>query len=119
MRRLIVAGKTGASKAKWVDAWKSASQADAAVLVNVAALGEVLNVAGASPAGQPLGQQSAMAAKLGAFAPLWQGATLGVLTAHFNTSLKLRLLMKAKSRDDAQKIKATLEAAVTLGQNSL
>ena len=109
MRRLIVAGKTGASKAKWVDSWKGGAHADAAVLVNMAAISEALNTE----------SQPAVVAKLGAFAPLWQGTTTGLLTAQFGGNLKLELLLKTKSHEDSQRVKATLEAGITLGQNSL
>jgi hypothetical protein len=113
MRRLIVAGKAGASKAKWVDSWKGGAQADAALLVNIAPIAEMLNAVGA------LNPQTAMETKLGAFAPLWQGTTTGLLTAHFGTNLKLALLLKARDHENALRVKATLEAAITLGQNSL
>ncbi|HEY2251385.1 MAG TPA: DUF1559 domain-containing protein, partial [Planctomycetaceae bacterium] len=58
-------------------------------------------------------------AKLGAFAPLWEGTTTGVLTAEIRKTLDFGLWIDAKSPDDAKKVKATLEAAITLGQNSL
>jgi hypothetical protein len=110
MRRLIVAGKAGASKAKWVESWKGGAQAHAAVLVNVTAFSEMLN---------DVGGPAALGAKLGAFAPLWQGTSTGLLTADFRKSLKMGLVLKTKSGDDAKKVRATLEAAITLGQNSL
>jgi len=113
MRRLIVAGKAGASKAKWIDTWKGGAHADAAVILNMAGPSEMLNEALKAPGPDPAG------AKLGAFSPLWTGTTAGLLTANLHENLKLVLLLKAKSVDDATKVKATLEAALTLGQNSL
>jgi beta-lactamase regulating signal transducer with metallopeptidase domain len=114
MRRLIVAGAAGAAKAKWIETWKGGAHADAAVLVNMAPIAEMLStvVFASNP-------QTAMEIKLGAFAPLWQGTTTGLLTAHFGGNLKLGLLLNTKNHEYTQQVKATLEAAITLGQNSL
>lgn len=112
MRRLIVAGKTGASKAKWGDSWKEGKHADAAVLVNMAPLNELLKRE------IPQGDVSSRNTLL-SFGPLWQGTSTGLLTANFGEKLKLGLLLKTKSLDDGKQVKATLEAAITLGQNSL
>src|SRR5262249_56726835 len=62
LRRFIVAGKSGASKAKWAGAWTAADDADAAAIINTAALGELMNqvVAGGPPVGT-----------VTAIAPLW------------------------------------------------
>ena len=118
IRRLIVAGKTGASKAKWSDSWQGAAQSDATVLVNVLALRDVLNSV-TSNLQKPVEAQSAWT-KLWKFAPLWQGTSTGVLTAHFNEQLTVKLRLAGLSDMHAQIIaKDTLVAAVTLGQNML
>ena len=81
---MIVAGKTGATKAKWADAWKRGDDADAAVLVNTAALRDMLNqaIAGGGPTVFGPGP---------AFAPLWQAASTVLFTTDFRERLTLTL----------------------------
>jgi hypothetical protein len=109
LRRLIVAGKNGASKAKWADAWKGADNADVAALVNTAALREMMNQAAAGPATGPMP----------AIAPLWQATTTALFTADFHERLALTLNLAAQSPKDAVKVRDTLAAVVTLAQNAL
>jgi beta-lactamase regulating signal transducer with metallopeptidase domain len=106
LRRLIVAGKNGAVKAKWADAWKTADDADLAALVNTAALRDMLNQAMAGGPGP-------------AIAPLWQAASSALLAANLRDRLDLTLKMAASNEEDSQKVLRTLNAVVTLAQNSL
>jgi hypothetical protein len=106
LRRLIVAGKNGAAKAKWADAWKTADDADLAALVNTAALRDILNQATAGGPGP-------------AIAPLWQAASSALLAANLRDRLDLTLKLAASNDEDSQKVLRTLNAVVTLAQNSL
>lgn len=105
LRRLIIAGKNGASKAKWADVWKRANSADVAALVNTAALREMMN-------------QSKDGAVM-AFAPLWQATSTALVTANLREKLGLALSLSADNANDAKKVRDTLAALVTLAQNSL
>lgn len=110
LRRLIVAGKNGASKALWAGAWRGADDSDIAALVNTAALGEMLNQAGAGgPPGGPMP----------AIAPLWQATTTALLTADFRERLALSLTLTTQNAKDVQKVRDTLSAVVTLSKNGL
>jgi hypothetical protein len=54
-----------------------------------------------------------------AIAPLWQATSTALLTASFREQLTLSLTLTAASPKEAQKVRDTLAAVVTLGQNSL
>jgi beta-lactamase regulating signal transducer with metallopeptidase domain len=110
LRRLIVAGKNGASKAKWADVWKKSGSADVAALVNTAALGELMNQAGG---GGPPGSPGP------AIAPLWQNTSTALLTVDFRERLALSLNLASPNAKEALKVRDTLAAVVTLAQNSL
>src|SRR5262249_26281779 len=111
LRRLIVAGKSGASKTKWGDSWKAGAGADVAALVNTTAIRDMLSQA--ATGGQPVLNG------LAAFSPLWESTTTAVLSAEVTDQLSVTLTLKANRPDDAQSVRNTLAAALTLSQNSL
>jgi beta-lactamase regulating signal transducer with metallopeptidase domain/type II secretory pathway pseudopilin PulG len=111
VRRLIVAGKTGASKTKWADSWKAGAGTDVVALLNTNAIRNMLNQAAT------IGQPALIG--LAAFSPLWESTTTAALSAEFGEKLSVTLTLRAARPDDAQTVRNTLAAALTLGQNSL
>lgn len=113
LRRLIVAGKNGASKAKWAAGWKEAENADIALLVNTVAIRDMLSQAATN--GQP------MMNALSGFSPLWLFTSTAVLSADIGEQLSLSLSLSLAETDGSRtkNVSGTLAAAVTLAQNSL
>lgn len=111
LKRMIVAGGTGASTTKWADAWKTVSRNDAALLINVAALRTSLDAA--------LQQPNPGAALLLPLAPLWQKSDTVAVSLQLGQELKLLGTLTCPSSTDAAKVQETLSAAVTLLKNSL
>jgi len=113
LRRLIVAGKNGASKAKWAAGWKESENADFALLVNTVAIRDMLNQAATT--GQP------MMNALSGFSPLWIFTSTAVLSADVGEQLSLSLSLSLAEKDGSRtrNVSGTLAAAVTMAQNSL
>lgn len=109
IRRIIVAGKTGASRAKWADVWNRADNADFAVLINTAAVREMMNQAAADDA----------AGVLRGISPLWQDTSVTLLTIDYREQLTISLELPVSSPNSAQRVHDTLAAVVTLAQNAL
>ena len=120
LRRLIVAGKNGAEKAKWGEAWKGAANTTAAVVVHMPAIRDMLNWAVGAAGEQPPnpGLPAALAA-FAPFAPLWQSTSNVLLSVDLQEQLALSLELTVPSAEDLKKVRNTLTATVTLGQNSL
>jgi beta-lactamase regulating signal transducer with metallopeptidase domain len=110
LRRIIVAGKPGATKAKWAEAWKQTPATDVVGLLNILALREILEqeVVGAH-GGHPIH----------AVAPLWRDCSTAILTAEVSKQSTLNLELTATNGPAAAKVQNTLSALVTLSQNSL
>ncbi len=105
MRRMIVAGKIGASRAKWIDVWKAADHADMAILVNTAAFREAL-------------KQSGGISNI-AYSALWDDASTALLTVEYREKLTTSLSLTADNSQGQARIRDTLTALVTLFQNEL
>jgi beta-lactamase regulating signal transducer with metallopeptidase domain len=109
IRRIIVAGKTGASRAKWAAVWTSADNADMLALINTAAAREMMNQAAANnPGGVVPG-----------VAPLWQDSSVALLTVECGEQFTLAVDLAVSGPQSAHKVRDTLAAVVTLVQNTL
>jgi hypothetical protein len=106
---MIIAGKTGAAKAKWAQTWQYGAAADMTVLANINAVREWLN----SDTGQ------GAATKLSVIAPLWQGTSAAVLSVNLQEQLEVALRLTTAGPIGVEKVRDTLAAVATLGQNSL
>lgn len=113
LKRMIVAGETGASTTKWAEAWGKISRSEAAVLMNIAAVRTSLDASMQQAPPQGPG------AMLLSFAPLWQKADVAALSLQFGQTLKLDGILNCSSAADATKVQETLSAVVTLGKNML
>jgi beta-lactamase regulating signal transducer with metallopeptidase domain len=105
MRRMIVAGKIGASRAKWAEVLRSADHADVAALVNTATLREMLKQAGAL--------------SNVAFSALWDEASTTLATLEYRKELTMSLSLAAENPQARARIRDTLAALVTFSQNLL
>jgi hypothetical protein len=114
IRRMIIAGATGASKAKWAAAWNYVASGDGALLVNVGGVFAEWDKAlrsSTSPNGPvPL---------LNSFAPLWQNTEVITLAMSSDENLTLLANLLCGSADDAKKVQETITAVITLAKNSL
>jgi hypothetical protein len=115
LRRLIVAGTAGPSRAKWADAWRTAADADGALLVNSLAASDLFNAAVIEEISEdPVGRAS-----IGTLAPLWQASRTLVLAANCAEDLSLSLRIAPTSIGQTQTLRDALWAAVRLAQSNL
>lgn len=115
IRRLIIAGTTGASKTKWADAWKKTADADAALLVNSAAVGDYLNQELIEELkSDPIGN-----AKMTRLAPLWQATTTWALSAKCREELTFELRLSSTGEGKMQSIQDAAFALLSTVQGML
>lgn len=112
LRRIIVAGKTGAAKAEWAKTWQPIARSDAAMLYNFGSVRAAIQ-AEMERAPGPVRVQMAT------FAPLWQNTTAAALGVTLDKQLTLQGVAKCATADDAEKVRDTLAAAITFGRNAL
>lgn len=112
LRRIIVAGKTGAANTEWAKTWQQMARSDAAILHN---FGSVKAKIQAEMARAPDHERLQMAT----FAPLWQNITSAAIGVTLDKQLTLRGVAKCATADDAKEVRDTLAAAITLGRNAL
>lgn len=115
LRRLIVAGPVGASRAKWVDAWENAAEADAALLVKCKPMGEILN---AWLFGEIMSDPLAKA-QYAVIAPLWQSTSTAVFAFGCDDELAVDLWVSPTDSNNEDQVRDGLAAALALGQNGL
>jgi beta-lactamase regulating signal transducer with metallopeptidase domain/type II secretory pathway pseudopilin PulG len=111
MRRVIVGGPANAAKAGWWDDWKSVELADAAVLVNVEQIRGPLN--------QELARGPALPGPMMTLAPLLSDANTATLALQVGNQLSMRAAISSGSAENAQKVKDTVSAVVTLAKNAV
>ena len=112
LRRIIVAGKTGAAKAEWAKTWQQMARSDAAILYNFGSVRAEIQ-AEMERAPGPVRVQMAT------FAPLWQSTMSAVVGVTLDKQLTLQGVARCATADDAKKVRDTLAAAITLGRNAL
>ncbi|MBC8872564.1 MAG: DUF1559 domain-containing protein [Planctomycetes bacterium] len=112
VRRIIIAGRTGASKTGWAETWQRMARSDAAVLYNLGGWKAEIQ-AEMERAPGPIRLQ------LATFAPLWQNTTAAAVGVKLDKQLTLQGVAECTTADDAKKVRDTLAAAITLGKNAL
>jgi len=112
VRRIIIAGKTGASKTDWAETWQRMARSDAAVLYNFEGLKAEIQ-AEMERAPGPVRLQ------LATFAPLWQSTTAAAVGVTLDRQLALQGVAECTTAEDAKTVRDTLAAAITLGRNAL
>lgn len=109
LRRLIVAGRASASKAKWTQAWKQAAGSDFAALANVTAIRNLVALKM-----KELGADEAPKINPPSAAPLFDSET-ALLTVDFHDQIVARLQLAAERSNDLVRIHAAVKALIELG----
>ena len=110
MRRFIIAGKRGASKAKWADAWQRVSAKHAAFMLDIERLRPGLDAEFRS------GREQIVMAPI---APLWQHGVHLVAGVTAGTQIDLQISVICNGDDGATNVADTLNAVVILARNTL
>ncbi|MBW3540517.1 MAG: DUF1559 domain-containing protein [Planctomycetes bacterium] len=111
LQRLVAAGRKGASGAAWADAWQTVSREQGAMLFDTKGFRERY----AEQLREGWGNHAALAL----FSPLWMATTHVVLSESLDEKLSVRLTAWCNEEKDVARVKATLEAAVTMARNAL
>ena len=112
LRRIIVAGKPGASQADWAKTWQQMAHNDAAVLYNLRGLKTLID---AETARAP----ERVRLQLVPFAPLWQSVTTAAAGLTFDKQLTLEGIADCDTAEDGKRVRDTLSAVMTLAKNAL
>ncbi len=118
LRRLIIAGETGASKTTWANVWKQVAKHDAAVQYNFMLIRDAINAEMTGRA-RPRTSTQAFYSQFVLFSPIWNKADSLAVGMKLDGRLTLSAIADSKSADDVNEVKPTLEAAATLGRNLL
>jgi hypothetical protein len=104
IEQALKAGKSGASKAHWSEAWKATRGKQFRLVADSRQLRDLLKT-------------TPPTAGISIFAPLWNEAETITLTIDMGKHLDLVGRFVSGSKDDAEKVQETLQALLTLGKN--
>lgn len=107
LQRVILAG--GKNKPDWAAEWENSAKGAAAAMVDVAALSRSLNDA-LKQHPQP---------QVTAFAPIWQKGQRLFVSVQAGEGLAVAARLACSTSDDAERVRDTLQAVVTLARNAL
>jgi len=113
MRRLIMAGRQGASGAKWADAWGVMAEDDAALLINLTVLRGLMELEMAH------GPQQAKTL-VAPFRPLWEEADAAAIGLSIRgKKLSLRGMAFCRDEGGARRFQDALVGAMSLARNAI
>ncbi|HUG19619.1 MAG TPA: DUF1559 domain-containing protein [Planctomycetaceae bacterium] len=110
LRRFIIAGKLGATKASWAEAWDQVSGTHAALMLDIERLRPGLNAEL---------QNGREARALAPLAPLWQHGVHVVGSATAGKEIELQILVICDESKGTAIVADTVKAAVILARNTL
>jgi beta-lactamase regulating signal transducer with metallopeptidase domain len=100
---------SGRSKPDWASDWEKSAKGPAAAMVDVAALGRTLN--------QELKRHPQP--QVAAFAPLWEKGQRLFVSVQAAEGLAVAARVACANSDDAERVRDTLQAVLTLARNAL
>ncbi len=112
LRRVIVAGQDGASKAAWAADWQSVVNDDAAIVANIAAMRPSINAM--LRRGPPQ-----LITQVGAFSPIWDNSSMIIAGARLRDQFELHARAECGDPESASQLHDTASAMVVLARNVL
>ncbi|MCH7686119.1 MAG: DUF1559 domain-containing protein [Planctomycetes bacterium] len=110
IKQYIDAEKNGAANAAWADVWKEVETSQAAGLMNIESLqAELKQAMQQAPANHPLM----------AMMPIYEKSKTIAFGVDLDKQLNVRVIAACGSKEDAEEVKKTVDAALTLGKNML
>ena len=107
-RAVIGAGRT---KADWAADWQKWASGEAAATIHLAAWNPVLS--------QEMKHGPQKSPFVAVFSPLWEKGDRLFASLHIGDGLNARVRIACRSAEDAERVKATVEAVLTLARNGL
>ncbi|HET6883023.1 MAG TPA: M56 family metallopeptidase, partial [Pirellulales bacterium] len=102
---------SGRSKPEWAADWEKSSTGIAAAMVDVEAIGRVLN--------EELKRAPQQQQMTAIFSPLWEKGQRLFVSAQASDGLSIAARMQCAGDDDAERVRDTAQAVLTLARNAL